>query len=115
MLWLILSIAFMLLGFSIDWRYYFAQFSMIQNPFNLIQSMYQKMIATVPEFPSFDVKNAGDFFRYCGEFFKYLGSVISVGAVLLVYVPYQFIVFALHFVVCVIGIDSMRPLEFLLL
>ena len=112
-LWLMLSIAFMLLGFSIDWRSYISQFSLIENTFDLIRIAYEQLTSSVPDFPSYDVQDASDFFRYVGDFFSYLGSVIAVGAVLLVYVPFTFIVFIFHFIVCVLGYTSISPLEVL--
>lgn len=111
LLWIMFSVAFMLIGFQVDWRTYISSFSLIDNPFEMIHSMYNTMVAKVPEFPVFDVKDAGDFFKYVGDFFHYLGAVIAVGAVLIVYVPFQFIAFCLNFALRVMGYGAIKPLN----
>lgn len=108
-----ISLGFALIGFSIDWRTYIANFSTIPNPFDDIKEMIDKLTMKASEFPSYDIVDAQTFFRYCGDFFKFLGDFIGNLFVLIVFIPYKVISFLFQFLVCVLGFNSIKTLEVL--
>lgn len=112
------SVAFLCIGYVIDWRSYISQFSMIENPFNKIQAMYTQLVSNTVEFPNWSTafesadnffSMVSAFFSWLGQFFVYVGAFIANCAVMIVYVPYTLIEFVIRFTICAIGINSITP------
>lgn len=111
MIFIAISFGFALIGFSIDWRSYIANFSTIPNPFDDIKEMINQLSVKASQFPKFEVNDINDFFRYVGDFFSFLGDFIGNIFVLIVFIPYKVISFLFQFLVCVLGFNSIKALE----
>lgn len=118
-LWLGLSVAFLLIGYQIDWRSYISRFGNIPDLFEQIRFAYSELLSNTPTIADFATSVVADsglltllrtFFEWLGSFFVALGQSIANFFVFFVKVPYYFVNYVFQLLICVLGFNSIKTL-----